>query len=135
MVAAQAQRDQRIQAVLNALLFPGTFTAHAACAFIVGMALWLSSSDGDCRRALALAFAALGAWLVAIAPSRCELGAEAGRGRPVFITGCDTGFGRMAAHRLSECGFAVFAGCLTPAGADALANAQPLHSRPARSRR
>ncbi|XP_038608735.1 retinol dehydrogenase 5 [Tachyglossus aculeatus] len=38
----------------------------------------------------------------------------------VFITGCDSGFGRMLALRLQRRGWSVLAACLTPAGADAL---------------
>uniref|UniRef100_A0A8C5MLN2 Uncharacterized protein n=1 Tax=Leptobrachium leishanense TaxID=445787 RepID=A0A8C5MLN2_9ANUR len=37
-------------------------------------------------------------------------------GRAVLITGCDTGFGNMLAHRLLEMGFVVFATCLYPDG-------------------
>ena len=97
MAEAQTQRVRRIQAVLNVLLFPGTFTAHAACALLVGAALWLTC--GTCGRAIGLAHVALGAWLLAIAPAPCTPGAEEGRGRPVFITGCDTGFGSLASVR------------------------------------
>ena len=35
-------------------------------------------------------------------------------GRAVFITGCDTGFGRELACRLDALGFKVYAGCLMP---------------------
>ncbi|KAF3826150.1 hypothetical protein GH733_006264 [Mirounga leonina] len=38
----------------------------------------------------------------------------------VFITGCDSGFGRLLALRLDQRGFRVLAGCLTPAGAEDL---------------
>jgi retinol dehydrogenase-16 len=36
--------------------------------------------------------------------------------RHIFITGCDTGFGNLAARRLDALGCQVFAGCLTEAG-------------------
>lgn len=36
--------------------------------------------------------------------------------RPVFITGCDTGFGHMLAIRLVQKGIPTFAGCLTEKG-------------------
>ena len=36
------------------------------------------------------------------------------RGRGVFITGCDTGFGHDLAIKLDKLGFTVFAGCLVP---------------------
>ena len=36
------------------------------------------------------------------------------RGRGVFISGCDTGFGHDLAVRLDKLGFTVFAGCLVP---------------------
>ncbi|XP_004589694.2 retinol dehydrogenase 5 [Ochotona princeps] len=38
----------------------------------------------------------------------------------VFITGCDSGFGRLLALRLDQRGFQVLAGCLTPSGAEKL---------------
>ncbi|XP_064595490.1 17-beta-hydroxysteroid dehydrogenase type 6-like [Liolophura sinensis] len=36
------------------------------------------------------------------------------RGKAVFITGCDSGFGHNLAKRLDRLGFTVFAGCLFP---------------------
>ncbi|BFZ17507.1 hypothetical protein BsWGS_20557 [Bradybaena similaris] len=36
------------------------------------------------------------------------------RGKAVFITGCDSGFGRELAERLDAMGYQVFAGCLAP---------------------
>ncbi|XP_023590351.1 retinol dehydrogenase 5 [Trichechus manatus latirostris] len=38
----------------------------------------------------------------------------------IFITGCDSGFGRLLALRLDQQGFRVLASCLTPAGAEDL---------------
>ncbi|XP_003740749.1 short-chain dehydrogenase/reductase family 9C member 7 [Galendromus occidentalis] len=38
------------------------------------------------------------------------------RGKAVFITGCDSGFGHHLALRLRDRGFLVFAGCLFPQG-------------------
>lgn len=38
----------------------------------------------------------------------------------IFITGCDSGFGRLLALRLDQRGFRVLAGCLTPSGAENL---------------
>ncbi|KAM8804163.1 retinol dehydrogenase 5 isoform 1-T4 [Rhynchonycteris naso] len=38
----------------------------------------------------------------------------------VFITGCDSGFGRLLALRLDQKGFRVLASCLTPSGAEDL---------------
>ncbi|XP_069791405.1 dehydrogenase/reductase SDR family member 9-like isoform X2 [Narcine bancroftii] len=38
----------------------------------------------------------------------------------IFITGCDTGFGNMAAKAFDKSGFQVFAGCLTEQGAQSL---------------
>lgn len=35
-------------------------------------------------------------------------------GKAVFITGCDTGFGRITALKLSSMGYHVYAGCLLP---------------------
>ncbi|XP_078260715.1 dehydrogenase/reductase SDR family member 9-like [Rhinoraja longicauda] len=40
--------------------------------------------------------------------------------RHVFITGCDTGFGRLAARAFDRGGFQVLAGCLTEEGAQSL---------------
>jgi len=37
-----------------------------------------------------------------------------GKGKYVYITGCDSGFGKCAALQLAERGFTVFAGCLKP---------------------
>ncbi|XP_037370829.1 retinol dehydrogenase 5 [Talpa occidentalis] len=45
----------------------------------------------------------------------------------VFITGCDSGFGRLLALRLDQRGFRVLAGCLTPAGAEHLQWAASSH--------
>ena len=42
-------------------------------------------------------------------------------GRAVLVTGCDSGFGRLAALALRRRGFTVYAGCLTPAGCESLA--------------
>ena len=41
--------------------------------------------------------------------------------RAVLVTGCDSGFGRLAALALRRRGFTVYAGCLTPAGCESLA--------------
>lgn len=41
-------------------------------------------------------------------------------GRCIFITGCDTGFGNMAAKTFDKRGFRVFASCLTETGAKEL---------------
>ncbi|XP_007467829.1 PREDICTED: 11-cis retinol dehydrogenase isoform X2 [Lipotes vexillifer] len=38
----------------------------------------------------------------------------------VFVTGCDSGFGRLLALRLDQRGFRVLASCLTPSGAEDL---------------
>ncbi|GMT06498.1 hypothetical protein PENTCL1PPCAC_28672, partial [Pristionchus entomophagus] len=40
--------------------------------------------------------------------------------RPVFITGCDSGFGRAFVFKLLERGIPTFAGCLTEKGAESL---------------
>ncbi|KAE9547397.1 hypothetical protein FO519_009393, partial [Halicephalobus sp. NKZ332] len=40
--------------------------------------------------------------------------------RAVFITGCDSGFGRALALKLAKNGLPVFAGCLTKEGAENL---------------
>ncbi len=42
------------------------------------------------------------------------------RQKAVFITGCDSGFGRALAKRLDGLGVPVFAGCLTTDGASHL---------------
>jgi len=41
-------------------------------------------------------------------------------GKPVLITGCDSGFGRDLAIELGRRGWIVYAGCLTQAGQDNL---------------
>lgn len=38
----------------------------------------------------------------------------------VLITGCDSGFGELASHRLAKMGFRVFSGCMTPEGVQRL---------------
>lgn len=38
----------------------------------------------------------------------------------IFITGCDSGFGRLLALRLDQRGFRVLASCLTPSGVEDL---------------
>lgn len=38
----------------------------------------------------------------------------------IFITGCDSGFGRLLALQLDQKGFQVLASCLTPSGAEDL---------------
>uniref|UniRef100_A0A0G4GB33 Uncharacterized protein n=1 Tax=Chromera velia CCMP2878 TaxID=1169474 RepID=A0A0G4GB33_9ALVE len=44
---------------------------------------------------------------------RPMLSIKSARGKAVFVTGCDTGFGNMLAKRLDVLGFRVFAGCLS----------------------
>ena len=36
------------------------------------------------------------------------------KNKVVFITGCDSGFGRLLAIKCAKNGIPVFAGCLTP---------------------
>lgn len=38
----------------------------------------------------------------------------------VFVTGCDSGFGKMISIRLDTLGFHVFSGCLTEGGLEQL---------------
>ncbi len=45
---------------------------------------------------------------------------EAGPDKAVFITGCDTGFGRQLALKLAKKGFKIYAACLTEKGAEGL---------------
>ena len=45
---------------------------------------------------------------------------ESYAGKAVFVTGCDSGFGRMMALRFSEAGAHVFAACLTQSAAETL---------------
>ncbi|CAI4222987.1 unnamed protein product [Auanema sp. JU1783] len=42
------------------------------------------------------------------------------KGKYVFITGCDSGFGRLLALKLTEIGVNTFAGCFTQEGCDSL---------------
>lgn len=51
---------------------------------------------------------------------RCALEINNKHRRCVFVTGCDSGFGRALAKRLDGKGITVFAGCLTEDGASAL---------------
>ncbi|MEE6474421.1 hypothetical protein FKM82_010374 [Ascaphus truei] len=48
--------------------------------------------------------------------SRCRPVCLDPEGRAVLITGCDSGFGNLLAHRLQFMGFTVFATCLFPEG-------------------
>uniref|UniRef100_A0A8C7X5C8 Zgc:113142 n=1 Tax=Oryzias sinensis TaxID=183150 RepID=A0A8C7X5C8_9TELE len=47
---------------------------------------------------------------------KCLEYGEAGLGRAVLVTGCDSGFGHRLAGALDRGGFVVFAGCLSPDG-------------------
>ncbi|XP_054151059.1 retinol dehydrogenase 5 [Melozone crissalis] len=47
------------------------------------------------------------------------------RDKHVFITGCDSGFGRLLARRLARQGYRVLAACLTPQGAESLRGDTP----------
>jgi NAD(P)-dependent dehydrogenase (short-subunit alcohol dehydrogenase family) len=40
--------------------------------------------------------------------------------KPIFITGCDTGFGKNLALELAKDGWKVYAACLSQAAGDAL---------------
>lgn len=73
---------------------------------------------GDLRAAtvLLVSLLALAVAVYALTPTRRVRSA----GKAVFITGCDTGFGRMLSLQLAERGFTVFAGCLTGAGVASL---------------
>jgi len=57
-------------------------------------------------------------WIVQKIRSRLEVGSR--DTKCVFITGCDSGFGRSLALRLDSKGVLVFAGCLTVEGASSL---------------
>lgn len=46
--------------------------------------------------------------------------AKALKGQPVFITGCDSGFGRELAVRLAKRGLKVYAACLTENGVNSI---------------
>lgn len=48
--------------------------------------------------------------------ARFRRSGEAGLGRAVLVTGCDSGFGHRLAGALDRGGFVVFAGCLSPDG-------------------
>jgi len=48
-----------------------------------------------------------------------QLGPLSPKGKAVFITGCDTGFGHRLAIKLNSIGYHVFAACLFPNGSDA----------------
>lgn len=67
---------------------------------------------------LVLAVPAL-AWLALSGQRRTEPPTDP-RGRAVFITGCDSGFGNLLARQLHGMGFCVFAACLFPEGPGAL---------------
>lgn len=51
------------------------------------------------------------------------------KGRAIFITGCDSGFGKILANKFYNEGAIVYAGCLTPAGCTALEEECPDRSR------
>ncbi|XP_013401782.1 dehydrogenase/reductase SDR family member 9-like [Lingula anatina] len=53
---------------------------------------------------------------------KLTIGAKVCREKYIAITGCDSGFGCLAAKRLHRMGFNVFAACLTESGAEALRN-------------
>ncbi|XP_064633412.1 retinol dehydrogenase 16-like [Lineus longissimus] len=52
--------------------------------------------------------------MVRLQPKRLDI-----KGKAIFVTGCDTGFGHACARALDRLGCVVFAGCLRPDGPDA----------------
>jgi 11-cis-retinol dehydrogenase len=81
---------------------------------------WFAFSSTFSGVALSLSLQAFG-WVTSILClyfARPRLRCEASLDLAVLISGCDTGFGNLLAHDLSEQGFRVFAGCLTPAGVE-----------------
>ncbi|XP_060561667.1 D-beta-hydroxybutyrate dehydrogenase, mitochondrial-like [Ruditapes philippinarum] len=67
---------------------------------------------------LAILVSCVLAYTVYTKRKKCKVPFRAGRG--VLITGCDTGLGHDAALQFVNTGFIVFAGCLTPEGANDL---------------
>ncbi|KAG0719192.1 D-beta-hydroxybutyrate dehydrogenase, mitochondrial [Chionoecetes opilio] len=66
--------------------------------------------------ALGLVAAHIADWVLKGARNAMKRTQVDAQGKAVFITGCDTGFGRSLAARLDNMGFKVFAGCLMPEG-------------------
>lgn len=66
--------------------------------------------------ALGLVAAHVADWLLKAARNAMKRTTMDPTGKAVFITGCDTGFGKELASRLDKLGFKVFAGCLLPEG-------------------
>ena len=84
-----------------------------------GGALWLVPSALSLSLPLLLlAFVAI---LATLRRALGLLGRGAAGRRPVVITGCDSGFGLMAAQQLAQRGHTVLAGCLTADGVARLA--------------
>ncbi|KAG7175094.1 short-chain dehydrogenase/reductase family 9C member 7-like [Homarus americanus] len=66
--------------------------------------------------ALGLMAAHIADWVMKAAKNAMRRTCIDPTGKAIFITGCDTGFGRLLAVRLDKMGFKVYAGCLLPNG-------------------
>ncbi|KAH3872372.1 hypothetical protein DPMN_035588 [Dreissena polymorpha] len=84
-------------------------------AVVVSLGLWLAGLGWT----VALLGIAIAIALVSLYPHKVV--SVDPLGKAVFITGCDSGFGNSLARRLYDRGFLVFAGCLSPDSAGALA--------------
>lgn len=89
----------------------GTWAVAWACLVVVSQRSWAVS-----YLALGLVAAHIADWLMKGAQNAMKRVTMDSKGKAVFITGCDTGFGRELAVRLDQLGFKVFAGCLMPDG-------------------
>lgn len=70
--------------------------------------------------ALGLMAAHIADWAIKAARNAMKRSCIDSSNKAVFITGCDTGFGRLLATRLDKMGFKVYAGCLRADGEGAL---------------
>jgi NAD(P)-dependent dehydrogenase (short-subunit alcohol dehydrogenase family) len=80
----------------------------------------------------AFALALLLVFLSLLWRRRCRACVNA-HGRVVVISGCDSGLGHLLAMQLFQRGFSVFAGCLTPDGAQLLQSFAATQKHPHRA--
>lgn len=95
----------------QAYYLAGVWVVAWACLVVVSQRSWAVS-----WLALGLVAAHIADWLMKGAKNAMKRTIIDANGKAVFITGCDTGFGRSLAARLDEMGFKVYAGCLMPEG-------------------
>ncbi|XP_068210653.1 17-beta-hydroxysteroid dehydrogenase type 6-like [Palaemon carinicauda] len=93
----------------------GAWILAWAALIIVSLRSWAVS-----WLALGLMAAHLADWVLKAARNAMPRKTIDSKNKAVFITGCDSGFGKLLAIQLDKMGFKVYAGCLMPEGKGAL---------------